>query len=243
MEVPEIIRNTDNVLRQMCTHYGYRASEAEKQFNISAADFGKIADILQSRGFSTTTNRSGELQLFATAEGRSFHTLNSFEKEWLRENEGKQVPAMNITEEDYLFLKVFPTDKHSIPKEPDVLEAVKQHGLLNNDVNRLFDRLCPRYLNRDRGGVTTFSINDTGLNAVNKYEKQAAENLEKAQQDKDVRRKELQKLELEIDNLVNKISDYDTTKKRARDSWLLGWLSAAIALIALLSQWLCNKAG
>jgi hypothetical protein len=171
VEVPEIIKNCDKVLSQMCKYYGYRETSALKEFNISSFEFKKIADILKTRGFSKTTSRGlGGLQLFATAAGKSFNALSSFEEEWLKNKKYQEPITMSLSEEEYIFLSVFPADKRPIPKNPDVLDAIKPHGLLNDDANRLYDKLYPRFLDRDKSGVMSFSINDIGLSFLKKYE-------------------------------------------------------------------------
>jgi adenylate cyclase class IV len=233
MEMPELIRNCDRVLGEMCKYYGYSETSATKDFNISSSDFRKIADILQTRGFSKTTTRGEHgLQLFATAQGKSFNSLNSFEKEWLKENSYKQ-PTGDLSDEDYLFLSIFPKDKQPVPKDPNVLEAVKPYGLLNQDVNRLYDRLCPRFLERDKNGVMMFSINDTGLNFLTKYEKKLVEKAEKDNREHQIKTKELQKLELEIEDLVNRLVDYERTKRNAKIALIIAVIASVAAVIQL----------
>jgi len=54
---------------------------------------------------------------------------------------------------------------------------------------------------------------------------------------------EMQKLRGEVEKLVNELSDYRTTKMRARNSYVIAILSICLAVISLLLPWVCKRSG
>lgn len=63
------------------------------------------------------------------------------------------------------------------------------------------------------------------------------------QKSEEKERLEYEKINAEIIDIRNRIFDYESTKRRTIRSEWIAIVSVAIALITLMTQWLCNKPG
>ncbi len=96
----------------------------------------------------------------------------------------------------------------------------------------------------------TFQLNPNGLLLLDKYLSYSnyVQQLQKQQETERTKleereRLEMQKLRGEVDDLTNRLLDYDSTKSRTVRSEKIAIAAVILTVIGLVLQWLLNKSG